>query len=353
MQSGRRAIDLRRELHRGLALCALLSALIAGPSSSAAQTRTPYASLTWTVPDDAACIERDAVAEEIEARIGRPVFVRDGAASVELRVEIVRDPRGRFGARIVMRGAAGEDMGSRELLTQERACRGLDRALALMMAMMLERLEAEATLYLPEEPPPPATPPPNPEAPANIAPPRPRAPATPPRSRPTLRVEVGVGAWAGALPELALALEVEAGLDLQPLPLALSFSLVPNARAESDGRGGDFTFGAATLALCPQLVDERPFDLALCALGTVGLYDARGFGLATNTRALRVLVAPGVAARASVVIADLLRLGLGIEISYAVARPRFVYDTSVSEASIFEPGPLLAHITLTVGPAFR
>ncbi len=154
---------------RGLLVAVLLS--------SAAEPRW---GLKFTAPDS--CITAAALAERIEARLGRPLF---GARPDVLIEGHVTPEHGalRWRARLTLVDADGTVKGSREVTSADVSCRSIDESLALVAAVMIDPASALRDPHAPAPAPPIAepTPPPPPSSQNEVRPPmelRPR-PALP------------------------------------------------------------------------------------------------------------------------------------------------------------------------------
>jgi len=100
---------------RGSFATALIVALgLPAANADAAEART--SSLGWVRGSNAVeCIGTRALAEAVEARLGRPVFVSAARADVAVEGQIERGPAGEWRAAISLAGEGGHGLGTRDL----------------------------------------------------------------------------------------------------------------------------------------------------------------------------------------------------------------------------------------------
>ncbi len=216
-------------------LCAMLASR---PASAAPR----MLGLSWSAPPG--CIDATALSKTVAWTLGRSVF--DAGDARRGRVEgRVRAAGGQFEARVTLRNDEGGVVAERSL-SAGADCRALDDSIAVVVALMVDSLEAEpAPLRAPER-------------------------HDEPRSSPLLAAfGLGGGVTYGLLPGVASAAALRGEL---ALPVAsLSVSLAARVHAPSDtafgAAGGTFTAWDGELALCPVL---RGASLQLGACGGAG-----------------------------------------------------------------------------------
>lgn len=121
-----------------LATCVAAVAHAQDDAPAPAVERT--SSLGWVrLPGAEQCIGPQALAEQVEARLGRSVFVPASSAdlSVEGRVERVAEPAG-WRATIVVSDRAGTPLGERAVPAAGDDCHALDDALVLVIALTID-----------------------------------------------------------------------------------------------------------------------------------------------------------------------------------------------------------------------
>jgi hypothetical protein len=301
----------------GLIRCAwLLCALAAGlHAPHAAAQRT--SSLSWVrLPGAEDCIGAQALAQRVEQRLGRPVFVSASQADISLegRVERVRAPSAVV-ATLVLSDRAGRELGRRVLRVPGESCQPLEASLVLVIAIaidpgaslpgvvdgqqqlsnearaMLEQLdlpevtaEQLAELAVPEampdrEPQPSAAQPGPQRSQRADAPTGDAAPHAADDPELALRLGAGLAIELGVLPDPAPAAALELTLAARgfvPVDITLTGSLDQEpAIADGSGRGRLQLF-AGGLALCPALPASRTLLLRGCGGARAGVLSVRG-----------------------------------------------------------------------------
>jgi hypothetical protein len=264
--------DVRRALRRAgvITISALAITRAAGaqqlPASPAA---SPTVALEWLGPGpEDTCLGRDRLANAVEDYLGRPAFaVEGGETTLSVRVE----SRGQQGYRALLllrETATGRVLGNRELTTPLQLCSGLDDALTLTVALMVDddwsgAAEASAA-------------PPEPTPPAEVSPPPPPKPSKPWGFGVEALVLVGMG----ALPKTAAGAELGfVALPVSWLALrAHARGFLPSSLSAGSAELEMTLFGAGA-SLCPTATLGAGWSLAGCVGGEGGLLFAnpRGF----------------------------------------------------------------------------
>src|SRR5262249_15622690 len=95
-------------------------------------------SLSWVrLPGAEACIAQAELAAKIEARVGRPVFVRPADAIVLVEGRVAASAGGGFDAVIALSDRDGHGFGERALHLPDADCRKLDDVAALVITVIL------------------------------------------------------------------------------------------------------------------------------------------------------------------------------------------------------------------------
>ena len=242
-------------------------------------------------PGADACQDRVALTEHVDARLGRRVFSDSARRSIEGFVQREGD---RWVVHVYARDADGRLTGARDLANNAVDCTGLDAAVTLAVALVIDpaaalarpkdavsvaRAQAAEALVRPP-PPPPAPPEMRPAAPCPLPSPTPVprpavAPTVPPRPSPgdrvilTGQVLVTAGLVPGAAPGFAISADVpvHAWLDV-----TTGAFFLPEARTAS----GDFGFGltAAWAGVCAVPWRDSRVALSLCGDLEVGAIHA-------------------------------------------------------------------------------
>jgi hypothetical protein len=119
-----------------------------GPSPAPLNT-----ALSLEAPDDAGCGTADALRDDVERRVGEPVFTDQTRATRLLVVHIVRDDQG-FHATLQVGTAGSSAIGERAVHSDAASCSEITRALAVVITTYVGvRAPASATFEEPTEPP--------------------------------------------------------------------------------------------------------------------------------------------------------------------------------------------------------
>lgn len=302
--------------------------------SSAALAREPEtAALGWVRLEGAeGCPSAQALAQAIDARIGRRALVSPAQADLFVEAHARRSPDGKLEAVIKTTRADGSAVGTRELVSAETTCERLGEELALVIAVTID---PDAALGPPPEPPAaapekpaecPARPAPSPEIRVvereRVVVREPPAPAEPWRLETRLAVTGSVGLLPGIGPGLSAAVGAAA-------PGFVALEATGRAwlerSAEVEGGGARFTLLAAGLAACPR-TRLGPAFAHFCGGVTAGSMRARGFGFDDSSEQARALVLVTAGARLSLLLSPALFVFGGAQVEGAVVRPRFFFE---------------------------
>jgi hypothetical protein len=305
----------RARLHAGKRCCAWLALCSAFGSASSAAARDPErgAALNWVrLPGAETCIAAGELAERVERRLERSLFVVDSLAV--LSVDGAVQPAGPgFAARLALSDRAGHVLGERVIQSPQADCRTLDEAVVLVIALTLsprhgllpnagialdaatERMlhelfqdepaeldSAELTTYSvahePRELEPPTTV--RKELPVTS-----RSAAA--RGRLAIQASAAGVLALGQLPSPAPGIEVALTFipsGFWPLRLAASYLSEQTQRAATL-KSGEARFGLnqATLGACPWHTDGVRLRLQVCAGLALGLVHVAARGFATGS----------------------------------------------------------------------
>lgn len=330
-----------------------------------AESRT--SSLSWVrMPGADSCVATQDLARDVEARLGRAVFVSAAQAdvSVEGHIEPNRGGAG-FHATVSLRDAKGALLGTRDLSKKEASCDEMRAPLALVIAVMID---PDAALKPKPEPPP--LPPPEPtvivkektvyvEVPAKETP---KDAALPPPATKTAKatweteVDLAFASSLGLIPSAGPGTDVSAVI-LPPRGPAFSidssYFFGTDAAAER-GAKASFSGGVGALGVCPLALRRDAFSLFACAALGLGAIDVKssGFdtGLGTQTRLLFV---PSLDVRGSLRIVGPLRASLGLSALVPVGRDSFVYTRADgSQTQLFQASPIAGKAAAGLGVTF-
>lgn len=123
-----------------------LIVLVFAMTPPVARAQDGRATIEWSVPPELDCMDAARLAEEVDARLGRP---RDLDIDLAVRGRAERTTSGGVRAVFVLRSGDGARIGTRTIETDGQSCRDLDEALPIVVAMMLNVPREELTLFLP------------------------------------------------------------------------------------------------------------------------------------------------------------------------------------------------------------
>ncbi|WP_437285462.1 hypothetical protein [Sorangium sp. So ce406] len=359
----------------GLALVAsalAASALVAAARPARASAGEQTASLSWVrLAGAEACVGARALAQAVEARLGRAALV--SAARAELTIEGRVEPVGSGGWRAVLAvaDADGALLGTREIATASPRCGAMDDELALAIALMIDPsaklspgapppLAALAPLPAPSPAPAPApatAPPPPPPAPAVIVQRVlvPVPPTAPPPPAPW-RVEVGAGPLfgLGLLPSLGVAATVRARLTP---PRFLSVEVggavwVPD-EATSGASATRFSWGEGFVSACPVALGSAT-RLSACAGVRLGALRVGGVGFGVDHADERLTAGGALDVRLTRRLVGPLTAGGGLGLIVPIVRDTFYYtDAQGQTREVFQMAPLAGTADVLLGVEFH
>lgn len=325
------------------------------PAASAGAAPARSSSLGWVRgPGAEGCLGTRALAEAVEARLGRQVFVSAARAEVAVEGQIERGPAGAWRASIAVAGEGGRVLGTRELLREAASCRELDEQLVLVIAVMID---PDAALHAP---PLPAVAP----APAVIvhrelvpvpvpytAPPR----AAPPRPEP-FRAGIHLGAVfaLGLLPEPGVGLALRGRLTPPRWPtFELGGALWAANQAESGGVGARFSLAEGFVTGCAPAVTALGFELSGCLGLRAGVLRVGGFGFDLAQSPERPTFAASLEGRVRRRLVGPLVLAVGPGLLAPIVRDRFFYSVDAGpRLQVFRMAPLAGTLEATLGLEF-
>lgn len=309
------------------------------------------------LPGAEACIGPRELAEAVERRLGRPVFVSAARAdvTVEGRVERVEDPAG-WRAVIVLSDADGEVLGEREIAAEGEDCAALVDPLVLVVAVMIDpdaalgareetsEQQADEADEAAEQPPP------EPVVREVVRTERVEVPVE--REAPGWHVELdgGAGIALGALPGVAPLAVGSVYVEPPSFPgLELELGLLPWATAQAqDGGEATFAMGYAGLLVCPVRWAPTTLSLGGCAGVHVGATRAEGGGI-DGSPDERVTVEVVARARLAWQVTTWLSLLARPTVVVPVRREPWRWQTAGGDEALFEPWVVGARVDVGVG----
>lgn len=335
------------DLAAAAALAFVASLALARESRAEEPTAAPRtSSLSWVRLAGAdECVSTQALARAVEERLQRKVFVSASQADVSVEARVERRPSG-FHAAVVLRDAAGESLGTRELDHPGPTCDGLTEPLAIVVAVMIDP-DAQAGPEVNVEAPALATkpdPPPRDRA-------EPAAPPPSPRRREPFALEgdTSVALAFGLMPRAAAGLAVHGLLVAPEVPVAYKGTIAGfGEQTISSERGARVRVLSAIVdgALCPAL-RRRAGALYACAGLQVGALSARNDAPEGSTErvddGLRLLASFTLGARGTLRIAGPFGGQLGAQAVLPVLRPSIAHDTGRGAGEeLFRVAPVAA-----------
>lgn len=278
----------------------LLVACVARPALSRAAEPTPSRTSSAPAPATvqldyereraaASCVSAEQLARDVEARLGRRVFVAAGEAELVARLR-ARRVAGRFRIELELSDREGQSLGRRELSTRAAHCSALDDSLALVLALAADMpREPSRAAVAPDAPA-------APEASPAVAPPGRPALGTPlsipakthaPRLGARLRPSLGGAVAWGLVPGLSPGLEL--GLELRMnhfWPIRVGAAAFAERAEAARAPSQQARLAAQTLAIgvCPWTPALGAFEGALCAVQSLARIRARGVGFDDERR---------------------------------------------------------------------
>ncbi|WP_437974061.1 hypothetical protein WMF11_36575 [Sorangium sp. So ce295] len=352
----------RRAARLGLVAAALAaSALVAASRPARASSGEQTASLSWVrLAGAEACVGARALAQAVEARLGRAALV--SAARAELTVEGRIEPGGAGGWRavIAVADAGGAVLGTREIATASPRCSAIDDELALAIALMID----PSAKLSPGAPPPLAAPAPPPAPSPAPSPPAPRVivqrvlvPVPPPAPPPPApwRVEVGAGPLfgLGLLPSPGIAAALRARLTP---PRSWSFEVggaiwLPN-EATTGASSTRFSWGEGFVSACPVSLGGET-RLSACAGVRLGALQVGGLGFGVDRADERLTAGGALDVRLTRQLAGPLTVGGGLGLIVPIVRDTFYYiDAQGRDREVFRMAPLAGAADVLLGVDF-
>ncbi len=339
-------------MRRQVASLCVLAWAAAAPARAQEQAAPRTSSLSWVrMPGAERCVPSRGLAEAVEARLGRTVFV--SAADAELAVEGRVEPEGEgFRATIVLSEAGGEVLGERSIATDDPSCAALAEPLALVVAVMID---PDAALRPESEPSGDELAPENESENEPQEPPRVEERVVVRRERvvverdaPSWRVELDgtVGAALGRLPGVAPS--VAGAVYVEPphfIGIELGLGLLPYASHD----GVTFAMGWGQISVCP--FTWRPSDLSVGVCGGVNLGVARFEADAGEPAGEEKLTGEVVLhGRLGWRLFEWLSLLARPAVLVPVRRDVFTYEDGMgAEQTVYDPWPVAVMVDLGVG----
>ncbi|WP_044986457.1 hypothetical protein [Sorangium cellulosum] len=346
---------------RAARLALLAAALVASARPARASSGEQTASLSWVrLAGAEACVAARALAQAVEARLGRAALVSAARADLTIEGRVEPGASGGWRAVIAVADADGALLGTREIATASPRCGAIDGELALAIALMID---PSASLS-PGAPPPPAVPAPPPAQPPAPAPSQPQVivqriliPVPPPAPPPPApwRVEIGAGPLfgLGLLPSPGVAAALRARLTP---PGSWSFEVggavwFPN-EATTGASSTRFSWGEGFVSACPVSLGSAT-RLSACAGARLGALRVGGLGFGVDRADERLTAGGALDVRLTRRLVGPLTAGGGLGLIVPLVRDTFFYvDAQGRDREIFQMAPLAGTADVLLGVDF-
>ena len=338
---------------------------VAGRTAPSAEKKqvARSSSLSWVRLEGAErCVASAALAQAVERRLDRDVFVSAADASLAVEGRIERR-QGGWRAVIHIVDADGASLGERTLESHEPTCDQLGELAAVTIALMIDPLTAPPTPSEetpgpdrdpPVEPPPePHNPePPNPE-PENPEPDPPHlpSPAPPAPEDPSwmVDIQVGLGGSLGLLPTpmiggLSTVIVHPPGF----IPILIEAALFPFSRAEASSGHADLLHAHAGVQLCPLWFREGRFAAQGCLGVDAGAVLVIGGDLNVESSE-RVIGQAQAVIRGDYRIVGPLTLHASVHLIVPFRHDAFAASIGGVRTEFYQPEPIAGMVDLGIG----
>jgi hypothetical protein len=318
------------------------AALLATGHARADEVQGRTSSLSWVRLEGAeSCIGTQPLAQAVEKRLARKVFVSATEADVSVEGHVARTtaPRG-WRAVLTIRDASGKPLGTREVDSAEAECSALDEPIVFIVSVLIDpEAETRAPTEPEAEPPPPAAAPP-----PKVVVRRERVlvPVVPPDP---WRVEASAGATGGVglLPSASLGVTAEAMVEppsFWGILLSGTYWLGVTVDAERDARS-EVSLAYGGLGLCPIRWSQWRASYRVCAGVGVGSLRSRGVGFDTEKADETLAAHVFLPNRFGLALVGPLVATLGLTLLVPLARTELTYRAADGSSRVlFQPSPI-------------
>jgi hypothetical protein len=285
------------------------------PEQGKSQGKATTACFEWNAGKGCpSVLEAERAVEDV---LGRQLF-HGPSCDLHIRASLDKAQGRGWQAELSFARQDGTSLGTRALQSEATSCQALKNPISLVVALVVEDEEAQATLKLPVEP------------------------AMEERHPSRARLVADVAAVRGLLPSTGLGNSLGADVRVPPwLSSRVHMTFWLPQSSSSQGRGGQFWAWQAGLALCPSLGEAESWRAGLC-LGThLGILRGTGLGLDDTQSATRMYGGADARALLAYPVTSSLALTAFAGIAVPWLRPRFIYyDASDTTAEIHRPHAL-------------
>lgn len=330
-----------------LACAAFLA--VSGEARAEGSTRT--SSLAWVRLEGAeSCLAGSSLAQRVEERLHRKVFVSASDADISIEGSIGPAPKAGFHAVLRVTARDGTILGTREVDTRSAQCDAIDEKLSLIVSVLIDP-DASAA----DEPP-------------AVAP----APPAPVPTAPRERVVVVHDKPAPPVEPWHFTLTV-AATGLTGLQPGVGFGVAPSVMLRPPGfwsvrMGGGLTASSTTsavrgasaeaslahgvLALCPLDASKGRLEATACVGALVGALRSRGVGFDTTASTSSLVAGPLAGGRLTATLFGPLVAYVAADLVVPVAHAEVGYRTPLGEGTLFRTSSVAGMGELGVGVRF-
>ena len=334
-----------------IGLCALLPTSTADAQNTHGRT----SSLSWVRLEGAeSCIATNALAQAVEGRLKRKVFVSASQSDVSVEGHVLRTKQGNpseWRAVLTLRDARGALIGTREIEGAGSSCSSLDESIVFVVSVLID---PDAALGKTSPAPEPAPPPPPPPPQVIVRHERVLVPVEPP---PPWRFEANVGGAlsVGLLPHVGVG--VTAGVLIEPpgfWGIQISGTSWHSSSVAADrGAHSEVQLAYGGLALCPFRLEIGRFAYRACAGVQVGSLQSRGVGFDREQSDEALAVHAFLPSRFDFRLAGPLVASLGLSLIVPLMRTELSYGASDgTNQAIFRPSPVAGASDLSIALSF-
>ncbi len=296
-------------------------------------------SLEWEAPSGKGCPSADELAQAVEARLGRRVFVPVAKADVRLRGAIAANGRVPWTVTLTLHDAREHELGTRELRSLSKSCSALRDTLPVVVALLIDLPRPRIELELPEPPVVPESTVPRARPTADSEPPNLAKPAEAAAARSWSFGGALMGAAAiGVVPRWGWGMAM--AFDVRP-PAGPYWSLWvseigPSASSSTETELGVLvSIRQAGLRVCPSLLGaSAPVTVDACAGWSLGQVATRGVGYDENLAQSQVYSALEGGVRVGVPIFKTVAIGLDAMAEAPLSRARFYGEATPGDRSL-------------------
>jgi len=336
-----------------IALCAMLHTRPARAEDTHGRT----SSLSWVRLDGSeSCIATNTLAQAVEGRLGRKVFVSASQADVSVEGHIVQTKPGgapEWRAVLTIRDAHGTLIGTREIERGGSTCSSLDDSIVFVVSVLIDPDAAlgKASVAKAPEPPPAPAPPPQ----VIVRREEVLVPAAAPPEPWHFEASAGGAVSLGLLPTVGWG--ATASVLVEPpgfwgIELSGTYWHRTSVDAERGARS-DVWLAYGGVALCPFRWEKGRLSYRACAGLEIGTIQSRGSGFAEDRADEALALHAFLPSRFELRLAGPLVASLGLSLIVPLVRTELSYGLpDGSKIAIFRPAPIAGATDLSLGLRF-